>query len=215
MDMSKGYDKVNLSILEECIKKKIMEPEIQKLALVWLKLVKAMDLSANDEIIKRTRGLPMGLSLSPIFFALYVNYAVDEIKKDRISMYLDDLAFVLTKGDAEGNLKMLQNIMDAFARCELIINTKKTIYITDDKELDDMLKMRFKKVNSANYLGRLISLNGDGKIALDNRFYNLKGFRSNSIPFWSTFFVKRIVFNAALDAKLRYRLLMWSTEDKS
>jgi hypothetical protein len=34
MDMSKGYDTVNLSILEECIKKKIVETEIQKLALV-------------------------------------------------------------------------------------------------------------------------------------------------------------------------------------
>ena len=213
MDMSKGYDTVNLSILEECINKKIWNPEIRRLALVWLKLVKAMDISANDEIIKRTRGLPMGLSLSPIFFALYVDFALEEIDKTRIAMYLDDLAFVLRKGDAEGDFEELKKIINAFEKCELTINTKKTLYITDDKELDEKLATRFKKVDSANYLGRLISLNGDGKIAPDNRFYNLKGLRSNSLPFWSTFFVKRIIFNSALDAKLRFRLLMWSTDD--
>ena len=214
MDMSKGYDTVNLSILERDIKTKILDPEIRSLALVWLYLVKNMDLIINDEVIRRTRGLPMGLSLSPIFFAFYVHNALEEISKDYISMYLDDLAFLLMKSDAEGNLRELERIIDAFDKYELVINTKKTLYMTDDKELDEKLKLKFKKVDSAKYLGRLISLNGDGKISPDDRFYNLRGFRANSIPFWSNFFVKRIVFNAALDAKLRYRLLMWSTDNK-
>lgn len=214
MDMSKGYDTVNLSILEDDIKNTIEDNGIKSLALIWIQLVMNMDLTINDELVKRTRGVPMGLSLSPIFFAFYVHRSLKSIDKSLITMYLDDLALVLTSQDAKGNVDFCDKIIDAFQGYELVINQKKTVYITDNNELDSLLNGKFKKESSAKYLGRQICLNGDGKISPDNRFYNLKGFRSNSLPFWATFFVKRLVFNAALDAKLRYRLLMWSCDDQ-
>lgn len=213
MDMSKGYDTVNLSLLENDILKFGLEPEIEAFSMLWVRFVYIMDLTVNDELVYRTRGVPMGLSLSPIYFSFYVHNSLIDIDKERVSMYLDDLALILTKFNAQGNLDFIFSIIDAFAKYELVINTKKTVYITNDSELDKLLCKDFKKVDSATYLGRQIALNGDGKILPDNRFYNLKGFRSNSIPFWATFFVKRIIFNAALDAKLRYRLIMWSNTD--
>lgn len=213
LDMSKGYDTVNLSILENDIKE-IDNREIQTLSLLWVKIVAYMDLTINDKIVRRTRGIPMGLSCSPIFFAFYVHCALRDIEKDLISMYLDDVAIVFKYNEVELNVDYVNRLISAFDRYELIINKKKTVYMTNDIKLDSILKSNYKKVDNTKYLGRLVSLNGDGKITADNRFYNLKGFRGNGVPFWATFFTKRIVFISALDAKLRYRLLMWSCDSK-
>lgn len=210
-DMSKGYDTVNLGVLEKILSE-IKNVEVRSLCLAWLMMVKNMNVMVNNVKIKRTRGIPMGLSLSPIIFVYYVDKALAEIDKTNLSMYLDDLAIVFPeKKSTFLCTTLVDRVIQDLAKFDLVINTKKTCFMSEDKEIIDALSPKFKRIDSAKYLGRLVSLNGDGRIVPDDRYYNLKAFRSSACCYWATFFTKRLVFNAALDAKLRYRLLMWST----
>lgn len=213
-DMAKGYDTVNLSILEGCFNR-LQDEKVKSLLLVWLKMVGNMDVVVNNGKIKRTRGIPMGLSLSPIVFVLYVHYALYDIKKDRLAMYIDDIAMVLDNKAFKLNLYEVDKLINALAKFELVINEKKTMFESRNQGTIDVFKDRFTKFDSAKYLGRSIAVNGDGKVIADDRFVNIKGSRSIAMVYWATFFIKRIVYNAALDAKLRYRLLMWSTTERT
>lgn len=213
-DLAKGYDTVNLTLLKDCIGL-IRDDNLRQLLLVWLILIKNMDVVVNGIKIKRTRGIPMGLSLSPVIFVYYVHNALWKVKKENIAMYIDDLALVLFKKEPQAILNEINAIILALRDFDLVVNEKKTKFDTKDGELANLLSGRFTKFESYKYLGRLIAVNGDGKVTADDRFVNLKGNRTNAMVFWCTFFVKRIVYNAALDAKLRYRLLMWSTTSKS
>lgn len=212
-DMAKGYDTVNLKILETCIWK-IKDEMIRQLLLAWVIMVKNMDVIVNGEKIYRTRGIPMGLGLSPIIFVFYVHNALENIPKDKLAMYVDDIAMGLEKWAWKQSVHDINKLIEALARFELIINEKKTQFDTCNKMLTVELEKRFKRFSSTKYLGRMITVNGDGLVRADDRFVNLKGNRTNAMVYWATFFVKRIIFNAALDAKLRYKLLMWSTSSK-
>ena len=210
-DMSKGYDTVNLELLEKCLNE-IGNDEVRGLCMAWLKMVKNMNVIVNNTKIKRTRGIPMGLSLSPIIFVFYVDKALANIDKTYLSMYLDDLAIIFPENKSTFLCAALvDRVIEDLAKFDLIINVKKTGFMSENQEVINKLSPKFTKINSSKYLGRLVSLNGDGKIIPDDRYYNLKGFRSNACCYWATFFTKRLVFNSALDAKLRYRLLMWAT----
>lgn len=213
LDMNKGYDTVDLDILEDVIRK-IKDAEVKSLLIAWVKMVKNLNVVVNDDKILRTRGVSMGLSLSPVVFAFYVDAALAEIPKSQLAMYLDDLAIVFPEGKSTFLCKaLIDRVIEDLAKFGLIINEKKTVFMSADAEIIDTFANRFKRVNEEKYLGRLISLNGDGKIVPDDRFYNLKAFRSNACCYWATFFTKRLVFNAALDAKLRYRLFMWASDN--
>lgn len=212
-DMSKGYDTVNLSILESCFNR-LYDDNVKALLLVWLKMVSNLDVVVNNEKILRTRGIPMGLSLSPIVFVLYVHYALYNIKKDKMAVYIDDIAMVLDKEAFKQNLYDIEKVIKALADFELVINEKKSMFESKNKGTIEVLEKRFSRFDSAKYLGRNIIVNGDGKVVPDDRFVNLKGNRVMGLVYYATFFVKRLVYNAALDAKLRYKLLMWSTSDK-
>lgn len=213
-DMSKGYDTVDLKILEDCLND-IKSDEVKSLCIAWVKLIKNMNVIVNDYKIKRTRGIPMGLSLSPIIFVYYVQKALADIDKSNISMYLDDLAIVFPENKSTFLcVSLVDRIIEAFAKFDLVINEKKTCFMSNDEDIIAAFSGRFKRIEAAKYLGRLVSLNGDGKIVPDDRFYNLKAFRSSACCYWATFFTKRLVFNSALDAKFRYRLLMWATNSR-
>ena len=210
-DMAKGYDTVNLVILKKCFEK-IEDEMVKNLLITWVLMVYNMDVLVNNIKVKRTRGIPMGLSLSPIVFVYYVHIALEHIDKSFMAMYIDDIALALQKKQAKLNYNLINDIIAALKNFDLIINEKKTMYDTTDDNLDKLLSDRFKKFDTTKYLGRNITINGDGKIIQDDRYFNLKGNRSDAMIYWATFFVKRIVYNAAIDAKLRYKLIMWSTD---
>ena len=83
-------------------------------------------------------------------------------------------------------------------------------YLIRERFRDD-----FKIVDQDKYLGRLIYINGDGKIMPDDRYYNRRAFRSLTCPYWANFFVKRLVFNSGVISKFAYGLFMIATTDRS
>ena len=212
--MAKGYDTVNLAILDDCVNK-IEDETVKNLLHTWVLMVFNLDVVVNNTKIKRTRGIPMGLSLSPIVFVYYVHVALGNIEKSSMAMYIDDIALVLKKNRCKDNVDLVNNIIKSLKSFDLVINEKKTMFDTPDNELVKEFNGRFTKFSIAKYLGRVISVNGDGKVTPDDRFFNLKGERTDAMIYWATFFVKRLVYNAALDAKMRYKLIMWRTKSKT
>lgn len=213
LDISKGYDNLDHGILSEAIMT-IENEDIKQILLNWANMVFNIDVVVNNEKIKKTRGVPMGLSISPIAFILYVDYVLRDVPKDRLVMYIDDLAIVIDlKISPEDNLEFILSIITKLENAFLIVNKKKTVVITAEDKIRIIFGDVFPIVNKEKYLGRLIGLNGDGTISNDDRFYNMNAFRTNAFPYWTHFFVKRLIGVSALDAKLRYRMMMWSTAD--
>lgn len=211
--MSKGYDCIKFDLLFEVIKN-IEDEEIRDVLFNWAILVFNMDVVVNNNKLKKTRGIAMGLSLSPLLFILYVDFTLKGVPKDKLSMYIDDLGIVLdVNRSPEENLNFVMDIIERLDKFGLIINKKKSVVLSANPDFINVFKDSFPIVNKDKYLGRTLQLNGDGSIVNDDRFYNIKGFRVNAFPYWPTFFVKRLIGVSALDAKLRFRLLMWETED--
>lgn len=213
MDMSKGYDSVRIDILEDLIKG-LENEKVKYLLEIWITMVANLDYVVNGERLKRKRGLAMGLSLSPIMFIFYLHNAMRDISKSNISCYIDDIGLVIAENDVEGARKMVMDLIGALDSFDLVINQKKTVVISNNAEVIKEFEKDFPIVNADKYLGRAIGVNGDGRIMADDRFYGLKMFRSYACPYWATFGIKRLVFNGAIDASMRYRFFMWSATTK-
>ena len=211
LDLSKGYDTILYDHLFKMITEDIDNVDIRSLVYNWAVMVYNMDMVMNQRKVKKTRGIAMGLSLSPVIFVWYVDVALRGVDKSKLSMYIDDLAIIVSAlMDIWSNEEFINDIISRLENVGLIVNRKKTVLISSNKDVIKVLGKHFKVIDKDKYLGRQICLSGDGKIINDDRFFNIKGFRVFAIPSFCTFFIKRLIFNSALEAKLRYRLMMWS-----
>ena len=212
-DISKGYDCIDPDILEEQINKNIDDETVKSLLHNWSLLIRNMNYVINGQKIKRTRGIAMGLSLSPIVFIFYVDCCIKSYDKSILTMFIDDLAMCKPGEMSTNTFKELNdNLVKDFAKFKLIINPRKTGLMTKEEEIKEKFK-EYKVINTEKYLGRLIGITSDGRVINDDRWYNTKAFRSRNIPYWASFFVKKLIFNACIDARVRYRFMMWACND--
>lgn len=213
MDIAKGYDCLDLDILKDMVVKYVNDEIVEKLLLNWIILIKNLNYVINGERIKRTRGVAMGLSLSPIVFIFYVDICLMKFDKNLLTMFIDDLSCVKPGAmDNKTFKKLIQDIIDELAKFKLVVNILKTGLLTNNKDLQEEMK-DFKMIEREKYLGRLIGIGPDGRIINDDRWFNTKAYRSRNIPYWASFFVKRLIYNSCLDARTRYRFMMWACAD--
>ena len=218
LDLTKGFDSIDMELLVGCIEKFVNKGPTQDLLFAWTQIVYNIDYMMGNKRIRRKKGIPMGLSFSPLIFEFYLDCALRDIDKSRITGYVDDLAVVLKSvGDdlkIEDNRNFIFGLVDNLSLWGLIINDKSVLmsqnYLIRERFRDD-----FKIVDQDKYLGRLIYINGDGKIMPDDRYYNRRAFRSLTCPYWANFFVKRLVFNSGVISKFAYGLFMIATTDRS
>lgn len=217
IDLEKGYDTVNMVMLKQCIKEKVRHPEVKQLLMSWWALVYNVDYVINNQRVRRTRGLAMGLSLSPVMFEFYLDIALADIDKNSITCYVDDIALVINSR----NLKpievkdRIESLDKELKKFDLIINRKKTVIMSKDSEVNKIMAKDFKVEHEEKYLGRLIRINGDGRLLAEDRYYNRGAFRAITCPYWVNFFVKRLVFNNGVISKFAYGLYMFSTNDRA
>lgn len=212
MDMAKGYDTVSIDILKKEICK--LNDERLKLILInWCIMVANVDLNMNGVVVKRTRGIPMGLSLSPIIFTYYVHCCLLPFKTDfnKFTMYIDDLAVIIPKAMSGSEaFTFVNNIIKRFSEFELVINTKKTMIVSNDNPVIKSFEQSFPIVKEDKYLGRELAIDDDGFLIADDRFYDKNIWHIKAIPSFNIFGIKRLLFLTALDAKYRYRFMVWS-----
>lgn len=216
IDLTKGFDCVDMKILERCINQYIDQLEVKEVLLAWLAMVTNLDLSMHNKRVRRSRGLPMGLTLSPLLFEFYVDCALADFNKKLLTAFMDDMAMLLPGANTlDQNLSLIEDLRKSLADFFLIINNFKTGFISDDPEYRKELKNEYKLVDKEKYLGRVVMLNGDGKLIADNRYFNKKAFRAKACPYWANFFCKRLIFNNGIMAKFAYKVYMFSGIDKS
>lgn len=207
-DISEGYDSINFTILENFIKNDKKLPERMKnLIIFWSNLVYNLNYEINGEKIYRTKGVPMGLMLSPIIFCYYVHKCVEEYEYlEDLIMYIDDVALLIRddESDIEAS-KKLHKLQELLKRGELKLKLKKTHIISNGKNINiDNLKVEKKSkflgvdiIIHKNYLER----NYDNFIQMDEE-------KIKSAPKWLSLGMKRILFLGAIVAKQRFQNYM-------
>lgn len=214
LDLEKGYDTVQWKILLEDINK-IPNEQVKNMLLLWYHILVNTDVECNEQRIRKGRGLGMGLSLAPMVFCWYVDQALNKVGfKDRMIMFIDDLCYILKKVlDKE----IFEKIKEEFKRRGLIINPKKCTIISEADEVEEYKEM-FKDYNieikdKERYLGSIILINSQNEIESDSRFTKISK-DSLCLNKAICFGIKRLIFNGALIAKIRYSCMMNSLKKK-
>lgn len=211
IDLAKGYDCIDMTRLDLMIDE-IEDQRIKFLLKNWMVMVKNLDYEVNGNKIKRTRGIAMGLSLSPVIFCFYLDKALKNFDKSNISGYIDDLGIIIPEADSIIWRKKMDDLINALEEVGFVVNLKKTVIISTDPRVIHEFGDKYRILNADKYLGRTIGITTDGRLMADNRFYALKMFRSRACPYWINFGIKRLVFNGAIDASLRYKMFMWACD---
>lgn len=212
LDMSKGYDTINLDKLENMIVK-IKDKRIQTLLRNWCLLVKNLDIVINNNLVKKTRGIPMGLSLSPIIFVFYIHNIINEKFIKLCTIYIDDIALCVPDTyPIKKTIEMFDELIKLLNDFDLVINLKKSIALTEDTLIKNKFSDKLEIKNSNKYLGRELKIGKNGDI-LNDDFFFIKNKVVNYKPKWLNFAVKRMIYNGAIDAGIRYKFYMWPTDN--
>ena len=214
LDMAKGYDCVNFDLLIRMIAD-INDVYINYYLYNWCIMAYNLDYDINGNKIRRTRGIAMGLSLSPIIFIFYVHNIIKSYDLSKLVLYIDDIGFVISnKISINNSYNMLSNIINDLKKYDLIINKKKSVVISKNADVINKFKADFQILQSERYLGRRIGINDNGDLVNDDRYFCEYSIRAKCVPNWCIFGIRRLVFITALEAKLRFKLFMWSTNSK-
>jgi len=210
-DMTKGYDSVNLQKLKE-IFLEIQDVRIKLFLLNWLILVKNMDYNMDNQVIKRQRGIGMGLSLSPAIFVYYVNHCFKGLNKENFIMYIDDLTIVIPESMRPIEaFDLVNTIISRLHEYDLVINKQKSVMVTRDRDFAEAFKSEYCIIQEDRFLGRELALNDAGFLVGDDRFYNAKQLTLSSFPNYNIAGIQNLIINGAILARLRYRFMCWST----
>ena len=214
-DMSKGYDCVNLDILKK-IFLEVPDRRVKYLLCNWLILIKNLDYIMNDKIVRRNRGIGMGLSLSPAIFVLYCHRCLDGIEKKYLIQYIDDLTIIFPGCWTPIKAKSFVNeVIEKFEKFDLTINKRKSKLISNDENFIKEFEEEFDVGNEDKFLGRELAINDSGYLVGDDRCFDNRTLTMASFPNYNIEGIKRLVINGAILAKLRYRFMCWSTSSKT
>ena len=163
IDVCKAYDSVNRNKLKEIIINNYKDEEA-KFLIYFIEIYDNLTMMIEDEPINSINGLPQGSSISPAFFNLYINDALEKINETEgisAQAYADDLII------QSNEINKLQNAFDKtielYQELNLKINTEKCELISDNKEdkiLDKNNKIDIIPIEETKYLGQIINSQG-------------------------------------------------------
>ena len=217
LDISKGYESVDLAKLETAIKNlTVGNGRIRWFLIAWVIMVYNMDLSISGVIIKRTQGIPMGLMLSPLMFIVYLDDALKYVDKSFITVYIDDINVLLFRefnACFVNSIEYVKCLVAALKRYNLYLNEKKIVLISDNEDMKKEWNIEFpnfKQYLGGKFLGRDLLFANGNLISNDTPlFMELDPRKLKIIPAGTPLFIKKLIFNGALDGKVRYCGNVW------
>lgn len=211
LDLVKGYEKVDHNIMELVIRSSRIEDNIKKCLLLWLQMVKNLDYMVNGQIIRTSIGIPMGLSLSPIMFILYLDYGFNGLNKEFLVCYLDDINIIILK--QQGNDDFIKEVFARLKGIGMIINDRKSKIFTFEEVISEK---RRKDVfsglinsTSMNFLGRELNWLREG-ITGEYCDYVEQFKVPRVFPNWLTLAMRRLILIGGICAKHRFITYMWA-----
>lgn len=218
LDITKGYERIKFSNMRKALDR-IEDIGTRTVLLAWTDFVENSDYLINNCLVKSTRGIPMGLSLSPLMFCLYLDEALVNCDKEYMVSFMDDMNILILE-DEMSDIN-IYNIIQALESFDLQLNDRKSIIFTDGEHFSNQRKDKFKiggkplQVSSvAIILGRELSwenniLTGEGYSYIEE--YKVP----RVVPTWMAFCMRRLIYIGGLEAKQRYICYMWSYKKKS
>ena len=214
VDITKGYERLIFANLIKAID--LLESVVSKRLLkVWAFMVFNLDYMINGKVVKSTKGIPMGLALSPVVFVLYMHKALERIDKEYLVSYMDDLSILLLRDGMNDNY--VKEVLSALMSFGLDVNPRKSVIFTDGESFDEKRlkyfeiskKVYLPVVSTSKILGRELSWAGE-VLTGDNCNFVLENKIPKIIPNWLTLAMRRIIYIGGLTAKERYIGYMWS-----
>lgn len=205
-DIVKGYDSVLWNILQEDIDE-LEDENVRNMLTIWLSLVENCDALANERRIRKTKGLGMGLALAPVMFELYTHrpIVISKIDRSLLSMYLDDLAFIIKN---KIQCDMFVNLQKEFKKRNLIFNMKKSCLVCNDQEICQIFKdIGIETRKTEKYLGVNLGINANKEIVTDDRYIKLSE-NFACIPKMVSFSIRKRIIESAIISRTRYSTMM-------
>ena len=134
VDITKGYERVNFANLVKAIDL-LDSISTKRLFKVWAFMVFNLDYLINGKVVKSTKGIPMGLALSPVAFVLYMHKALENIDKEYLVSYMDDLSILMLRDGMNDNY--VKEVLSALKSFGLDVNPRKSVIFTDGEKFDD------------------------------------------------------------------------------
>jgi len=218
LDITKGYERINHRNLSKAIDM-IESVNCKRLLEIWSTMVWNTDYMINGQLVKTTRGIPMGLALSPLVFVLYLHYALKDCDKEMIMAYMDDISILMLEDQASDN--MINNTLKALTDFGLDINERKSAIFTDGEWFTEERKQNFRigdkgtlEVKSvAMILGRELSWS-ENIITGDRCNFVMEHKIPRIMPNWMTLAMRRLIYIGGLTGKERYISYMWAFKRK-
>jgi len=224
IDIEKGYDNVDLNLLEKAMDEKYcpLVGRTKRLIKIWIRIVNNMDMNINGKRVKRTIGIPMGLTLSPCIFVLYTHLAlcarqrlgIDGLydQKQRIrdlsAIYIDDITLAV-KENGDKSFEDFNFIKNSLKLFNLKINDVKCHLITKSGQIKKQAEdLGIEVIDNEKMLGRELMIDCNNELLADDRCLFIKSAGVKGIPKWTPLGARRILFSGAIDAKIRYKAYM-------
>lgn len=214
VDITKGYERITPKNLSKAIDM-IESPSSKRLLEIWATFVWNTDYMINGQLVKTTRGIPMGLALSPLIFVLYLHCALKDCDKEFILAYMDDISILMLEDQQSDN--NIQNILDTLISFGLDINDRKSFIFTDGEWFDKAKRIKFRIADKANLevksvammLGRELTW-ADDILTGDRCNFIMEHKIPKVMPNWMTLAMRRLIYIGGLTGKSRYISYMWA-----
>ena len=216
VDFVRGYDSIIWPKLHKFINERIKDDKIKTMLNIWYIIMHNMDIEMSGDIIKKEKGIAMGLSLSPIIFDFYVHEVLKDvnIELDHLVMYIDDLAVIIPKEMNNNKFtEFWDKLMKEVSKYGLIVSKSKTSCLTEDIELQKMLKKEgINSQSKEKYLGIKLEIEKGILVNSDENFFENLLTKRNL--WFGSLAMQRLMCVGGLDAKLRYNCMMLPLEEK-
>lgn len=217
LDLSRAFDSVEHDNLKKAIdyyygvtkENEIyigfQEITIKKLMLKWLDIITNMATYNDDEnkLLYKKIGLPMGSSLSPAMFVLYLNFVLKDYPFKRCH-YSDD-TYVIVDAKEDQIEKAIIYMQNSLNKANMKLNLNKSKLIIKQSNLDESIQKVSKKYNiivqtQLDILGLTLSMNNLTQIKYKlPDINNLKDLIESNLSFSTIVFVlNNANFGAAL-----------------
>lgn len=198
-DISKAFDTVKYDILREATNyyygnqdQNLLQTKnalYRKLILKWIEIIENMATYNNKEskYIYKSQGVPMGSSLAPIMFVMYLNYALRNYKYKRIS-YSDD-TYVIVSQNTEEIKHAIKSLEEELGKANMKLNISKSKLIVQNANANEQIQnlqiqLNIQIKSNLDILGMVLSMTSLTQIKNHaNALINFKDIIATNLPY--------------------------------
>lgn len=198
-DISKAFDTVRYDILRQATDyyygnedQNLLQTKnalYRKLILKWIEIIENMGTynNKNTKYIYKSQGVPMGSSMAPIMFVMYLNYALRNYQYKRIS-YCDD-TYIIVSQNTEEIKKAIRSLEEELEKANMRLNISKSKLIVQNANANEQIQklqiqLSIQIKSTLDILGMVLSMSNLTQIRNQtNVLINFKDIIATNLPY--------------------------------